>query len=86
MQAGAMELPSIVTNINGCNEIIKNNENGMIISVKNKDQIYNALIKLMSDVNLYNKMKSEARENIVQHYDQKLIWNAILAEYRELTN
>ena len=84
MQAGAMELPSIVTDINGCNEIIKNNENGMIISVKNKNQIYNALIKLMSDVNLYNKMKSEARENIVQRYDQKLIWNAILAEYREM--
>ena len=86
MQAGAMELPSIVTDINGCNEIIKNNENGMIISVKNKDQIYNALLKLMADLTLYNKMKSQAREYIVQHYDQKLIWNAILEEYRELTN
>ena len=86
MQAGAMELPSIVTDINGCNEIIKNNENGMIISVKNKDQIYNALLKLMADLSLYNKLKSQAREYIVQRYDQKLIWNAILAEYRELTN
>ncbi|WP_312761781.1 glycosyltransferase family 4 protein [Epilithonimonas sp.] len=86
MQAGAMDLPAVVTNINGCNEIIKNNENGMIISVKNKGQIYNALLKLMADLDLYNKMKSEAREYIVQHYDQKLIWNAILAEYRELTN
>lgn len=86
MQAGAMELPAIVTNINGCNELIKNNENGMIISVKNKDQIYNALLKLMADLSLYNKLKSQAREYIVQHYDQKLIWNAILEEYRELTN
>ena len=86
MQAGAMELPSIVTNINGCNEIIKNNENGMIISVKNKDQIYNALLRLMANLSLYNKMKSQAREYIVQRYDQKLIWNATLAEYRELTN
>lgn len=84
MQAGAMELPSIVTDINGCNEIIKNNENGMIISVKNKDQIYNALLKLIADLTLYNKMKSQAREYIVQRYDQKLIWNAILAEYREM--
>ena len=86
MQAGAMELPSIVTNINGCNEIVKNNENGMIISVKNKDQIYNALLRLMANLSLYNKMKSQAREYIVQRYDQKLIWNATLAEYRELTN
>lgn len=84
MQAGAMELPSIVTDINGCNEIVKNNENGMIISVKNRDQIYNALLKLMADLSLYSKMKSQAREYIVQRYDQKLIWNAILAEYREM--
>lgn len=31
MQAGAMDLPSIVTNINGCNEIIKDGLNGTII-------------------------------------------------------
>ncbi|WP_455537581.1 glycosyltransferase family 4 protein, partial [Prevotella koreensis] len=31
MQAGSMGLASIVTNINGCNEIIKNGENGIII-------------------------------------------------------
>jgi len=31
MQAGALELPSIVTNINGCNEIIKDGLNGTII-------------------------------------------------------
>lgn len=31
MEAGAMELPCIVTNINGCNEIIIDGENGVII-------------------------------------------------------
>ncbi|MEG2161658.1 MAG: glycosyltransferase family 4 protein, partial [Chryseobacterium sp.] len=34
MQAGAMGLPSIVSNINGCNEIIIEGENGTIIPVK----------------------------------------------------
>ena len=31
MQAGAMKLPSIVSDINGCNEIIENNINGLVI-------------------------------------------------------
>jgi len=35
MQAGAMGLPSIVTDINGCNEIIENGLNGFAIPVKN---------------------------------------------------
>lgn len=84
MQAGAMDLPSVVTNINGCNEIIKNNENGMIISVKNSNEIYNALLKLMLDQNLYLKTKSACRKKIVELYDHKIIWKAILAEYRAL--
>src|SRR5690606_16181045 len=35
MQAGAMGLPSIVTDINGCNEIITHGVNGLIITPKN---------------------------------------------------
>ena len=40
LQAGAMNLPCIVTNINGSNEIITNNENGLIIEVKNENAIF----------------------------------------------
>ena len=34
MQAGAMGLPSVVSDINGCNEIIENNINGLVIKVE----------------------------------------------------
>src|SRR6185312_342487 len=46
MQAGAMELPSIVSNINGCNEIIKNGVNGIIIPPKNEDELFKAMKSL----------------------------------------
>ena len=36
MQAGAMGLPTIATDINGCNEIIKHEENGLLISPKDE--------------------------------------------------
>jgi glycosyltransferase involved in cell wall biosynthesis len=36
LQAGAMNLPSIVTDISGANEIIQQNENGIIIPQKIK--------------------------------------------------
>jgi glycosyltransferase involved in cell wall biosynthesis len=48
MQAGAMELPSIVTNINGCNEIIIEGQNGTIIPVK--DSLYLAMNKVVEVV------------------------------------
>ncbi len=54
MQAGAMRLPSIVSDINGCNKIIENNINGFIIKLKSVNAIYDAMIKITSDKLLFN--------------------------------
>lgn len=84
MQAGAMGLPSIVSNINGCNEIIMENCNGMIIPVKNTKAIFDAMKKILEDVIFYNHLKENARKRIVDNYEQKVVWNAILEEYKSL--
>lgn len=44
MQAGAMGLPSIVTDINGSNEIIIEGLNGTIVPAKNVTALLNAMI------------------------------------------
>lgn len=84
MQAGAMELPSIVSDINGCNEIIVEGENGIIIPVKNVDAVKNAMEMMMNDKELYSKMKGNARRMITERYEQQVVWNALLTEYRSL--
>ena len=82
MQAGAMNLPSIVTNINGCNEIIMDNQNGMLIPVKDEKAVFQAMKKMHSDSDLCIKLQQNARQLIVSRYEQSLVWNAILEEYR----
>lgn len=84
MQAGAMGLPSIVTDINGCNEIIIEGENGTIIPVKNSDAIYDAMKRMMSDGVFRSRLQENARQMIVTRYEQKVVWEAILAEYKSL--
>ena len=84
MQAGCFDLPSVVTNINGCNEIIKHGENGLIIPVKNKAALSEAMEQLLIDKAAYNKMKQNARSMIVARYDQQHFWNLLLTEYQEL--
>lgn len=84
MQAGSMGLPSIVSDINGCNEIISDGENGIIIPVKNADAIYHAMKRFINDGALFNKLKSNARRMIVERYEQQMVWEAILAEYKRL--
>lgn len=84
MQAGAIELPSIVSNINGCNEIIVEGENGTIIPVKNVEAIQGAMLKMIEDKDYYNVLKSNARPMIQSRYEQSVVWDALLQEYNKL--
>ncbi|WP_028892764.1 glycosyltransferase family 4 protein [Tenacibaculum sp. 47A_GOM-205m] len=84
MQAGAMGVPSIVSDINGCNEIIKEGKNGTIIPVKDSDAIYNAMQRMIEDEYFYKQVNSTAREMITSRYEQNLVWQALLEEYNTL--
>ncbi len=84
MQAGAMDLPAIVSNINGCNEIIKDQENGLIIPVKNTEKLKEAMQNVFSDRQQLELMKLNTRSNIVNQYDQNYIWQELLKTYQAL--
>ena len=84
LQAGAMGLPSIVSNINGCNEIIENNTNGLVIKVKCIDAIYDAMIKITSDKILFNKLRLNSRDSIKIKYEREALWGMLLNEYEDL--
>jgi glycosyltransferase involved in cell wall biosynthesis len=84
MQAGSMGLPSIVSNINGCNEIIQNNINGLVIKIKSVSAIYDAMLEMYTDKQLYNLIKENTRDIIKQRYERKLFWDLLLREYNDL--
>ena len=84
MQAGAMELPCIVSDINGCNEIIEEGINGMIIPVKDENALYNAMLELFENQEKQELLTSVARKMIVDRFEQKYIWEELLKEYQTL--
>lgn len=84
MQAGAMGLPSIVSNINGCNEIIEEGVNGLIIPSKNKNELFDAMNDLLENKERREQMASVARQMIIDRYEQQYIWEELLKEYKSL--
>lgn len=84
LQAGAMQLPCIVTDINGSNEIIKNDVNGIVIPKKDSVSILKAMRKMMQDGNYYNFLRDNSRSMIESRYDQSLVWEALKEEYDRL--
>ncbi|ROI09218.1 glycosyltransferase family 1 protein [Chryseobacterium sp. H3056] len=83
LQAGAMELPAIVSDINGCNEIIIDGENGLIVPPKNIELLRAAMMNLVADKKLYQELKAKTRGRIVRDYEQGVVWQAILKEYQK---
>ena len=84
MQAGAMELPCVVSDINGCNEIIIEEENGLIIPSHDATALYQAMKRMMEDKALYTHCQQNARPLITSRYNQKDVWQAMLEMYNDL--
>ncbi|WP_372472827.1 glycosyltransferase family 4 protein [Capnocytophaga sp. ARDL2] len=84
MQAGAMGLPSIVSNINGCNEIVAEEANGLIVSSKSVQELKLAMKKMKEDQSLCYSLQRNSRRMIVERYQQEIVWKALLEEYNFL--
>jgi len=84
LQAGAMRLPSIVTNINGCNEIIEEGVNGIIIPPKNIESLHVAMKTMLNNEIIRKQLSGNARNLIISRYEQQFVWDALLIEYKSL--
>ena len=86
LEAGAMELPSIVTDINGSREIIKNGKNGLIVPSRDVETLYNAMERMLIDKDATEKMASNARPMIESRYEQSFVRKCLYDFYDEILN
>lgn len=84
MEAGAMDLPSIVTDINGSREIIEDGVNGLIVPPKDKDALLSAMTKVLYDRELLSFMKSNSRSMIESRFEQSFVQKCLLDFYDEI--
>ena len=94
IEAGAMGLPTIVTNINGSNEIIKDGFNGKIISAPLNNngihvnditnELYSTMKWFYNNPSEIEKMGTNAISLVRERYEQKDVWNALLKMYNSL--
>jgi len=83
LQAGAMNTPSIVTDINGCNEIISHGVNGLIIPPKDVHAIVDAMCHLKENPEIHRIMCANSRKIIASSYKHTYIWEELLKEYQK---
>lgn len=84
LQASAMQVPSVVSDINGCNEIIQEGVNGSIVPVKDVKALQKGMQRLLVDTEYYAQLEKKSRKPICQNYERSYIWESLLKEYQSL--
>lgn len=76
IEAQACGTPVIGTNVGGIPDVIQDGENGLLIEPKNSDAIAAAIIKLLNDKELANRLCSRALETV-----KKFDWENIVKQF-----
>lgn len=86
LEAGAMGLPSIVTDINGSREIVENEKNGLIVPSKNANALYDAMERILTDDDARETMKENAREMIASRFERGFVQKCQIEFYERILN
>lgn len=84
LEAGAMGLPSIVTDINGSREIIVEGENGVIVPSHDANALFDAMLNMMKDKDARQKMAGNARQMIASRYEQGFVRKCLYDFYDQI--
>lgn len=84
LEAGAMGLPSIVTDINGSREIIENEKNGLIVPAKEANALYVAMERMLIDAAVRSTMKQNARQMIKSRFEKNFVQNCQIEFYKSI--
>lgn len=86
IEAGAMGLPSIVTDINGSREIIINGQNGVIVPSQDEQALYKAMKHFVENPDEIKALAANARPLIASRFEQGYVRKCLYDFYHEILN
>ena len=84
MEASAMGLPVIATDIRGCRQVVDDGVTGVLVRVKDADSLEGALRSLLGDSALRSTMGATAAQRARDRFDEREQIELTLATYRRL--
>lgn len=84
LQAAAMGCPMILSDINGCNEFVQNNVNGILVPVKDTNALANAMSFIRANDEQRKTFADKSLDLIKKNYSNQAIWMLLEEEYKEL--
>jgi glycosyltransferase involved in cell wall biosynthesis len=84
MEASAMGVPCVLTDIRGCREAVIHGRNGLLVPLRDADALAAALLDLLTDRSKAQQFGSEGRRMALEQFDERLVFQRVKAEYSRL--
>ena len=84
MEAAAMGVPAISSDIIGCNEIIQNEINGYLITPKDKKALLEKMLFCLKHKHEAEEMSLITRKIILSKFEQNELWSKMIASYKKI--
>jgi glycosyltransferase involved in cell wall biosynthesis len=84
MEAAAMRLPCVVTDVRGCRQAVAHGRNGLLVPVGDAGALAEAILALLGDPELARRLGEEGRRRAVAEFDERRVFAQVLAEYERL--
>jgi glycosyltransferase involved in cell wall biosynthesis len=84
MEAAAMGVPSVVTDVKGNREAVTNGETGLLVSLGRPEELAAAILQIVGDPSVRARMGTAARHAALTGFDERRIFATILDDYARL--
>ena len=84
LEASAMGLPVIASNIRGCVDAVVNGQTGILVTPGNSGELEGAMRKFLDDRKTARRLGENGREFVLNSFQPKPIWQDLTREYKML--
>lgn len=84
LEAQAMSVPVVATDVVGCNNVVKDGYNGLLCEPKSAQALFGAMRRLYDDKELYAKIKGNGRQYVLENFEMNAVTEAYLEFYGSL--
>ncbi len=84
LEAMAMDLPVVATDIRGCREAVAHGKTGLIVPPRDTDRLAAAMGEILSDASLARAFGVAGRERVQGAFDERFVFQRLEDCYREL--
>lgn len=84
MEASAMQVPCVVTDIRGCREAVEQGVNGILVPLGDVDALTEAIATLLIDRGQARRMGEAGRRLALERFDERLVFETVCREYARL--